>query len=270
MTILKKPTVIMISIEKGGTGKTTCTLELCSTFGKEYKVLGIDLDPQMNFTMYSGADEQSGKTLKNVLDADMLIEDSVQHLKDFDIVPGDKKLANASKLYGDADDIYLLKDALEDMDGYDFIFLDSAPARSPLLYMEYVASDYIIAPTECDDGSIQGLLEIGEDINRFRKHGQTHVRVLGTLMNKMENTAMHKASYEDLESLSDRIGGKPFRTKIRKSIAASEAKTMKESITDYSPKNNVAKDYQSLKEEILTRLEEAENSPDAEEKDTDR
>ena len=193
---MKKPTIIMISVEKGGTGKTTVALELCSTFGKDYKVLGIDLDPQMNLTMYAGADEKTGKTLKNVLDADILIEDSM--------------LANASKLYGDADDIYLLKDALEDINDYDFIFLDSAPARSPLLYMEYVASDYIIAPTECDDGSIEGLLEIGEDISRFKKHGQTHVEVLGTLMNKMENTAMHKNSYEDLQTLADKIGGKPF------------------------------------------------------------
>ncbi len=257
---MKKPTVIMISVEKGGTGKTTVALELCSTFGKDYKVLGIDLDPQMNLTMYAGADEKTGKTLKNVLDADILIEDSIQHLKDFDLIPGDKKLANASKLYGDADDIYLLKDALEDINDYDFIFLDSAPARSPLLYMEYVASDYIIAPTECDDGSIEGLLEIGEDISRFKKHGQTHVEVLGTLMNKMENTAMHKNSYEDLQTLADKIGGKPFKTKIRKSIVASEAKTMRESINDYKPSNNVALDFRNLKDEIIERLQERENS----------
>lgn len=256
---MKKPIIIMISVEKGGTGKTTVALELCSTFGKEYKVLGIDLDPQMNLTMYSGADEKSTKTLKNVLDADILIEDSIQHLKDFDIVPGDKKLANASKLYGDADDIYLLKDAVEDIRDYDFIFLDSAPARSPLLYMEYVASDYIIAPTECDDGSIEGLLEIGEDIARFKKHGQTNVRVLGTLMNKMENTAMHKNSYEDLQSLADKIGGKPFKTQIRKSIAASEAKTMRESINDYKPYNNVAIDFRKLKKEIIERINEMES-----------
>ena len=261
---MKKPIIIMISNQKGGTGKTSCTLELCSTFGKEYKVLGIDLDPQINFTMYAGSDENSGKTLKNVLDAEILIEDAVQHLGDFDIIPGDKKLSNASKLYGDADDIYLLKDALEDVTDYDYIFLDSAPARSPLLYMEYVASDYIIAPTECDDGSIEGLLEIGEDIARFKKHGQTHVQVLGTLMNKRENTAMHKSSYEDLETLSDRIGGKPFQTKIRKSIAASEAKTLRMSINDYKPNNNVAVDFRNLKDEIIERISEKEREADNE------
>lgn len=253
---MKKPTIIMISVQKGGTGKTTVALELCSTFGKDYKVLGIDLDPQMNLTMYSGADTTSGKTLKSVLDVKMTIEDTIQHLNHFDLVPGDKELANASKLYGDADDVYLLEEALEYVKDYDFIFLDSAPARSPLLYMEYIASDYIIAPTECDDGSIEGLLEIGEDIKRFKKHGQSHVEVLGTLMNKTENTAMHKASYDDLVNLADRIGGEPFKTKIRKSIVASEAKTARESINDYNPSNNVAIDFRNLKDEIIERLKE--------------
>ena len=77
-------------------------------------------------------------------------------------------------------------------------------------------------------------------------------------MNKMENTAMHKNSYEDLETLSDRIGGKPFRTKIRKSIAASEAKTLRMSINDYKPNNNVAIDFRNLKDEIIERISEKE------------
>ena len=250
---MKKPIIIMISVQKGGTGKTTVALELCSTFGKDYKVLGIDLDPQMNLTMYAGADTNSGKTLKSVLDAKMTIEDTIQHLNNFDIIPGDKELANASKLYGDADDVYLLEEALEYVKDYDFIFLDSAPARSPLLYMEYIASDYLIAPTECDDGSIEGLLEIGEDIKRFKRHGQSHVEILGTLMNKTEKTAMHKVSYDNLVSLSEQIGGTPFKTKIRKSIVASEAKTARQSINDYNPSNNVASDFRDLKSEILTR-----------------
>lgn len=259
MSLGKKANIIMISNQKGGVGKTTCTLELSNIFATDFKVLAIDLDPQRNLSTYSGADLDAKYTLKNVLDAEVLVQDAIQHLNNFDIIIGDKKLSNASKLYGDADDIFLLQDILEDIENeYDYIFLDSAPGRSPLLYMEYICSDYIIAPTECDDGSIEGLAEIGEDIKRFKKREQTHVRILGTLLNKYENTSMHSTSFDDLEDIGPQIGGMPFRTVIRKSIAASEAKTARCSISEYSKNNNISKDYATLKKEIINRIHDYE------------
>ena len=250
--------VIMISNQKGGVGKTTTTLELCSLFGKKYRVLGIDLDSQRNFSMYAGADLEDVPTVNEVLNAQVLLEDAVQHLDNFDILVGSKALAEASKTFGEPDDIYLLQDILEDVEDYDYIFIDNAPARSPLLYMSYVVSDYIIAPAECDDGALEGLRELGTDINRFKKRKQTHVKVLGLLLNKTENTVMHNLAYEEMEEIGAELGCKPFQTTIRKSITVAEAKAARQSINEYAKTNNSAKDHKKLMKEIEKRIQEIE------------
>ena len=250
---MKRPTTIMITNQKGGVGKTTTSLELAHLLGADgYKVLCIDTDPQGDLTTY--LDIESPKyTLKEILDAEILLDEAVIPANTFYVIAGNQKLSQADKLYGASDDIFLLKDALEDAD-YDFVILDSPPGKSQLLIMEYVAADYIIAPAECDDGSIKGLIRIKEDLDRLKKRNFTNARVLGTFITKYEKTGMHETAYEQMSESAEDIGGPRFDTKIRKSVRASEAKSARVSITEYERFNNVSLDYKHLKDEILSKL----------------
>ena len=176
-------TVIMIGNQKGGIGKTTTTLELCYLFSKKYKVLGIDLDGSRNFSKCSGAAIEEVLTVRDVLLGNCLMQDAIQHLKEFDVLPAAKKLSDSAKEFGDPEDIYLLRDVLEGC-SYDYVFIDNAPARSPLLFMSYVASDYCLALSESDENSFDGLRELGADIKRFKQRNWTNMKLLGIILNR--------------------------------------------------------------------------------------
>lgn len=256
---MKKPIVIMIANQKGGVGKTTCAVEICNAFGKKgKKVLGIDVDPQNSFSKISGADTNTENNLKKVLDVKIMPMAAIQKLKNYDIIPGSEDLADASVLYGKTNDIWLLLDAIEvlkEKTKYEYIIMDSAPGRSKLLEMEYIAADYLIAPTEPDSEAESGLYKIKKDIQEFSKHNQSHVKFLGVFMNKYKRNAnLHKAMFDNLKNIEDDIGVKRFESTIRETVKTSEARILKQSIGEYAKGAKVSEDFDNLVDEIIKRI----------------
>ena len=250
---------IMIANQKGGVGKTTTTLELCELLGREYRVLGLDLDQQINFSKYADANVEK-PTLHDVMTLKVGIKDTIQHLNTFDIIPGSKEFRRADKEFGDLDDIWLLKDWLGFVqDDYDFIIIDNAPARNQLLMMSYIAADYCIIVSECDSASVDGVIEVVYDINSLNKRSKnTDVKILGVLLNKSENTNMHRRAYKDIKIIGEQANFEPFKTKIRKSIKVSECKDEGMPINVFNREVTSAYDYRALVREILERIESIE------------
>ncbi len=249
-----KPIVIMFTNNKGGCGKSSECIEFAYLLGEKYKVLAIDMDPQCNFSLYSDVDLEEHKNVKHILDVDFeSVNECIQHTKNYDVIAGNRALVNASKLYPDSDEEYILQEMVSEFD-YDFILLDSAPAQSLLSIIEYTASDYVIGVTECDDGSLLGIKNIREDIKTISKRRNPNIKYLGVILNKYENTNINRLAVEQLEEMAEEIGCKPFNTKIRKSSKSSEAKLMRQSVSEYDKRNNIAIDNRELLKEVIKRI----------------
>ncbi|MBQ5431486.1 MAG: ParA family protein [Lachnospiraceae bacterium] len=250
--------VIAIANQKGGVGKTTTTWEIGSCLAAEHKrVLVIDLDQQANLSDYVDADPKKA-TIYDLLKADNAVEDALQHLDEFDFIAASEKLSKADKEFSAPEDIYLLKSLLEFVENdYDYVLVDSNPARNTLLNMCYIASDYILIPTECDAGSITGIDAIYGDLMKYRKLKWSNAEVLGLILNKYEKTSMHTLAIETLEEKASEMGSNPFILTVRKSIKASESKLALQSMQKYNKYGNPAMDYRKVAAEIIERTQEA-------------
>lgn len=281
---------IMVSNQKGGVGKTTTTLELGAIYARKGKrVVVIDLDGQVNLSMYVNAkyDDKNIPTIRDVLleikeilkhsepekDEDTddgeedIITKSIQTTSEgFDIIAGHRNLSNALAEFSDITDVFLLKELISCLEDYDYILIDSAPARSPLLNMGYVAANYCLILTEADKASQDGVRQVVTDIKLLKKSNMSDIVILGILLNKNEDLKNQEEAYEDLCAFGKTNDCMPFETIISKAAGATTAKNMYKSIHAYKDTRGIdkrgiqgiLKDFDNLADEIEKRIKKIE------------
>ena len=81
--------IVAVANQKGGVGKTTTAQALAAGLAeKGFKVLGIDLDPQGNFSTACGAENYNVQTVYEVMKGGSDVREAIQHTKGgYDIVP---------------------------------------------------------------------------------------------------------------------------------------------------------------------------------------
>ncbi len=252
---------IMIANQKGGVGKTTSSLELAMCLSDlEQKVLLIDLDQQCNLSSYVDTDE-SKPSIYDVLSAKVGVVDAICKLDNVDFIRSSPNLSKADREFGEQEDVFLLDElfSLPELEEYDYIIIDTNPARNTLLKMCYCCSDYVIFPTECDKGGIDGIVALYNDIKVFKnlRVPFSHTEVLGIILNKYEETAMHHLAQETLEDMMGDMNPKGFVLPVRKAIVTSETKLFKESLQTHKHWSNPAIDYRKITEKIIELTKEA-------------
>ena len=248
--------VIAIANQKGGVGKTTTTIELAACLANNgKKVIVIDFDQQGNTTDNLNASHEI--SIIDVFRENKTINEAIQHIGNIDIIASSEELSQVDFEFSsekDRDNIYILADLCDAMkDNYDYILIDNTPARNTALNMAYVAADYVICPTEVDENSIKGIVNINKDIKKLRetRNHDSHAYIIGIILTKMERSSVHEYGLNVANSLAEQLEGDVFVETVRKSVRVSEIKTTKGSLQDYDTYCNPAVDYRRITNKII-------------------
>lgn len=247
---------ITLANQKGGVAKTTTSLALAAGLSNRgYRVLGIDLDPQSNFSLSSGIDTVDlEETLydvfkKNASLNDILLTSSLG----YDVLPGGLSLAGADMDFTQTGREYMLREALEALNkAYDYIIVDTPPTLGILTTNAMVASDSVIVPMAADLYSIQGLSQLNGLITNVRKYCNPNLKLAGLLITKYHgNQNISKAVGEKIAEIAQELDTRVFDTKIRESVAIRESQLLQSDIFKDAPRANATVDYSEFINELL-------------------
>ena len=247
--------IITLSNQKGGSGKTTTAHALGAGLAyRGYKVLFIDLDAQGNLTYTSGIDTRSLTSLET-LSGTATAEEAIQHCEKYDIIPASPALSGADSIITDTGREYRLREAIDPLrQNYDYVIIDTSPARSILTVNAFTASDKLIIPTGADAFSLQGIGGISEVIAAVKKYCNPALVVDGLLLTRYSARAILS---RDLAQLAESIAGMMqttiYKAFIRENISIREAQALRTDIFTYAPKSNGAADYNAFIDEFLAK-----------------
>jgi len=248
--------VISISNQKGGVGKTTTTCNLAAGLKqKGFRVLIIDLDAQGNLGFSVGADTDTSASIYDVLKGNSKTQYAIQKTGTTDIIISSIMLSGIELEFTNTGREYLLKEAIKPiLEFYDYILLDTPPALGILTINAFTASDTIIVPMLSDIFSLQGIAQLYETVERVKKYCNPSLTIAGILLTKYNpRTHLSQEIRGTAELIAQDLSIKLFDTTIRNSVAVSESQSVQQSILEYAPNNNTAKDYLQFTEELLAK-----------------
>lgn len=250
-------TIIALTNQKGGVGKTTTSSALVAGLSTFYnqKVLAIDLDPQGSLGFSLGLDIENSSTIYDVLTGKTPVQNAIQTTDYCDIITSNILLSSAELEFTSQDrELYLKKALAPVIDNYDFIIIDTPPALNILTVNAYAVANHLIIPMAPEILSLLGLTQLKETIDSVREHLNPQLNVLGLLLTKYnKRTLLAREVKEMAENIAVQIDSCVFETQIRASVSVAEAPAHGLSIYDHSPRSNPSLDYKDFVQEVMER-----------------
>lgn len=245
--------IIAIINHKGGTGKTTSTLNIGAGLARaKKKTLLIDIDPQSNLTEGLGLRDVKVSIYDSIKDdTDLPIESISEYL---DIIPSSLDLLGAEiELVSRLGRETILKRLLKTVEGkYDYILIDCAPALGMLTVNALVAADTVMIPLEAEYFAYRGIDRLVSIISDVRKHYNENLTIGGVFITKINPRRI--ITEQITESIKKYFNDKLFATSIRINVALVEAQLKGIDIFEYAPASNAATDYANLTDEIIAKI----------------
>ena len=244
--------IIAIANQKGGVAKTTSTYNIGGSLARKgKKTLIIDLDGQASLTISAGLEPfDYDNTIVDVLKKEGTpITKCIRTLQEnIDICTSRLELAQLEiEMIGRPMRETILKRALEAVRcEYDYILIDCPPQLSILTINALACSDYVVIPVKTDYLAYRGVELLMESISDIKELVNPSLSVLGVVATMFEMRV--KDDNEILQALMDKYN---VIGVVKKMAIAKKGVYDGRSVSEQSPKNEVAKEYDKVSDYII-------------------
>ncbi|APH18926.1 ParA family protein [Clostridium botulinum] len=251
--------VISIFNQKGGVGKTTTSINLCSCLAMNgYKILNIDIDPQGNTTSGMGLDKNSLElSVYNVLTSDEIsIKEAIKQselISNFYILPSTISLAGAEiELINKLDRERILLQKLKEIENdFDYVFIDCPPSLGLLTINALAGSDSVLIPIQCEFYSLEGVGQLVNTIELVQKSLNSNLEVEGVILSMYDIRT--RLCNEVAEEVKKYFNDKVYKTTIPRNVRLAEAPSFGLPIILYDSKCKGAEAYNNLSKEFIEK-----------------
>ncbi len=249
--------VIAVCNQKGGVGKTTTAVNLGAALAERgLQVLLVDCDPQANAT--SGLGVRPSELVGSIYDVIVLGQPISELARKIDDVPGLTLVPSNVSLAGSELELAelplresRLRLALDGLQNYDYVLLDTPPSLGLLTVNCLVAADSMLVPLQCEYYALEGLSLLTQSQSLVRQSLNPGLSLAGIVLTLFDPRTI--LSSQVVSEVRRQFGDQAFNTVIPRSVRLSEAPSHGLPITLYDPTGRGAAAYRALAEELLLR-----------------